>query len=148
MDKIEDYMSSNLLQLNRDKTQFLVITNNPETRKSLHLEANPENILSTRQLTYLEIEISDDCKWNYFLQGSKKMLCKWYFPEQIALWGRTMGWCPLLPKKKNTVTNIRSLQNMSGFKNYRQVVYQEITHSNELGVPWGPTTNIISPNIT
>ena len=74
MDHFEQYMSSNKLLLNRDKTQLVVITQNPDIRTKLFLTAAPKNVTPIRGFTYLGIEISDDLRWNYFLEDSQKNL--------------------------------------------------------------------------
>ena len=74
MDKFEQYMSSNKLLLNRDKTQLVIITQNPDLRNKLFLTAAPKNVTPIRGFIYLGIEISDNLKWNYFLEDSKQNL--------------------------------------------------------------------------
>ena len=74
MDTIQNYMSANKLMLNRDKSKLLIISNNNTTKEALFLTAQPENIIPSRNFTYLGVEISDDCRWNYNIEMSKKNL--------------------------------------------------------------------------
>ena len=74
MDLIENYMAANKLMLNRDKSKLLVITNNTTTRDNMYLTAQPDNIAPSRNFTYLGMEISDNCRWNYHIEISKKNL--------------------------------------------------------------------------
>ena len=74
MDKLETYMQANKLQLNRDKTQLLVISSRQHPKQSLNLKALPENVLPSRGFTYLGVDIDETLKWNYFLEDSKNNL--------------------------------------------------------------------------
>ena len=67
-------MSSNKLLLNRDKTILLVISDKPDLRNNIYLKAEPKNVYPSRGFTYLGIEVSDDLKWNYWLEDSPKNL--------------------------------------------------------------------------
>ena len=85
MDQIEDYMNSNKLLLNRDKTTLLVITDKPNIRETIYLKAEPKNVTPSRGFTYLGIEISDNLKWNYWLEDSPKNLINQLKKRIIAL---------------------------------------------------------------
>ena len=40
--KVKDYMDSNCLALNPDKTKLFIITQNPDVRNSVYLDVQPD----------------------------------------------------------------------------------------------------------
>ena len=73
---ITEYMNSNQLVINQDKSQLLIITENNTIRNqiSLKIDGFEKPIKPQRNMTYLGIEIQDSLKWNYFIQDSKNNL--------------------------------------------------------------------------
>ena len=61
-------MTANRLLLNRDKTQLLIISKDPEIKKSIYLTAQPKNVKPSSGFTYLGIDVSDTLKWNYYIE--------------------------------------------------------------------------------
>ena len=78
LDKITNYMNSNSLVLNKDKSQLLIISENPEIKKgiSIPIKGKEKPIKPTNSMKYLGINIQDDMKWNCFLQDGKDNLIK------------------------------------------------------------------------
>ena len=74
--KMKDYMDSNKLALNPEKTKLFVLTKNPEIREQVFLEVQPKRILHSPTIQYLGISISQDLKWNEFLINNKNSLSK------------------------------------------------------------------------
>ena len=74
--KMKDYMDSNKLALNPDKTQLFVLTQNPNIRNEIFLEVQPKRITHSPSIQYLGIAISHDLKWNEFLINNKNSLTK------------------------------------------------------------------------
>ena len=50
---MKDYMDSNKLALNPEKTQLFVLTQNPEIRKEVYLEVQPKRIIHSPTIQYL-----------------------------------------------------------------------------------------------
>ena len=73
---IKDYMDSNKLALNPEKTKLFVLSQNPEIRKEIYLDVQPKRIVHTPTFQYLGISISQDLKWNEFLLNNKNSLSK------------------------------------------------------------------------
>ena len=69
-------MTSNKLVLNKDKMVLLIISNDPDLKKELFLTAQPKNVTPSQGFTYLGIEVSENLKWNYFLEEVEKKLTK------------------------------------------------------------------------
>ena len=76
LDKIKNYMDSNKLALNPDKTKLFIVSKNPDVRKQLFLDVQPERIKHSPTFQYLGISISQDLKWNEFLLNNKNSLSK------------------------------------------------------------------------
>ena len=74
--KIKDYMDSNKLSLNPEKTKIFVLSQNPDIRKQIYLDVQPKRIVHTPKIQYLGISISQDLKWNDFLIDNKNSLSK------------------------------------------------------------------------
>ena len=85
MDTIEVYMKSNLLQLNRDKTQLIILSERAHPNENLFLRAHPKNVHPTKTFTYLGIEIEDTLKWNSFLDTSKNNIVNQLKKRLVAL---------------------------------------------------------------
>ena len=67
IDKIEIYMKSNRLALNRDKTQLMLI-GRPNTPKSdVCIAALPEDIKPKASLKFLGVTLAEDLHWKQFL---------------------------------------------------------------------------------
>ena len=62
LQKVKDYMDSNKLSINPDKTKLFVISQNPETRSSVFLDVQPTRIVHSPTILYLGIPISQDLK--------------------------------------------------------------------------------------
>ena len=74
---VNDYMNTNSLVLNRDKSRILVITNNNDIRDNIKVKVpDKDDITPVRNMIYLGIQVQDDLKWNYFLTDSKDNLVK------------------------------------------------------------------------
>ena len=69
---IGDYMNSNRLVLNQDKSKLIVITNNDDIRKNIQIpiQGLDKPLEPARTMTYLGIEVKDDLRWNYFIEDS------------------------------------------------------------------------------
>ena len=78
LEKIKDYMNSNKLVLNKEKSKLLVLTKNNEIRKNIQLkiEGIDEPIRPVKSILYLGIQIQDDLKWNQFLTDGPENLAK------------------------------------------------------------------------
>ena len=74
MDTIETYMKANLLQLNREKTQLIIISERKHPKENLFLRAHQKIVHPSNSFTYLGIEIEDNLKWNCFIEESKNNL--------------------------------------------------------------------------
>ena len=74
MDKLQSYMISNKLIMNRDKTQLMMLTQNNELKENIHLKDNDKIIKPVKTIKYLGIEITENLKWNLFISDSKKTL--------------------------------------------------------------------------
>ena len=67
-------MDSNLLVLNRYKTQLMIVSKDTELHNNLYLKDIDEDIKPVEAIKYLGIEIHNSLKWNYFLSDSKNSL--------------------------------------------------------------------------
>ena len=76
LNTVKDYMDSNKLSLNPEKTKLFVITQNPDIRSQISLDVQPKRIYHTPTIQYLGISISQDLKWNEFLVNNKNSLTK------------------------------------------------------------------------
>ena len=76
LNKIEEYMQSNLLSLNRDKTQIMVLNKDPILQTQINIPAEPKNIMNQNQMLFLGVTISDRLTWNTFLMDGKANLHK------------------------------------------------------------------------
>ena len=76
MSKIAIYMSSNLLSLNRDKTQLLVLSKSSQLKQTIMLPAIPKNIVHKPTLKILGIEITDELNWRHFVLDGKASIKK------------------------------------------------------------------------
>ena len=76
LNTVKNYMDSNRLSLNPEKTQLFVLSQNPEVRKSVFLEVHPKRIVHSPTIQYLGISISENLKWNEFLINNKNSLIK------------------------------------------------------------------------
>ena len=85
MDTIEMYMKSNLLQLNREKTQLLIISERKKPKETLYLQAQPKNVYTTKNFTFLGIEVEDNLQWNSYIENSKYNLISQLKKRLVAL---------------------------------------------------------------
>ena len=76
LNAIEDYMKSNLLSLNRDKTQIMVLNRDPVLQTQINIPASPKPIQNQSQILFLGVAISDRLTWNTFLIDGKANLHK------------------------------------------------------------------------
>ena len=78
LDKITDYMNSNTLVINEDKSKLLVITNKNEIRDNIQLkiEGKDKPITPQRSMVYLGTHIQDDLKWNQYVADGPENLAK------------------------------------------------------------------------
>ena len=71
---ITNYMASNKLSLNKDKTQLLVLSKSSQVKESVHLPSIPKNITHKPILKLLGIELTDDINWKYFVIDGKSSI--------------------------------------------------------------------------
>ena len=76
LDKIELYMQSNKLALNRSKTQILVINKDPPLKSNVSIPAVPKNITPSTSIKFLGVDISETLEWKCFLTEGKNNLYK------------------------------------------------------------------------
>ena len=76
LDDISDYMNSNRLVLNQDKSKMIVISQDDNVRQNIQIpiEGLDKPLVLSRTMTYLRIEIKDDLRWNYFIEDSQNNL--------------------------------------------------------------------------
>ena len=69
LDMITDYMNSNTLVINQDKSKLLVLTKQQEIREniSIQVQGKEEPITPQRSIVYLGIHIQDDLRWNQYI---------------------------------------------------------------------------------
>ena len=67
INKIEIYMNSNLLALNRDKTQLMIINKDPPLKSKVCIPAHPQPITPKETLTFLGVTLSETLDWKKFL---------------------------------------------------------------------------------
>ena len=69
-------MASNLLVLNKEKTQMMVITKNKSLKTRLRILATPKDITHSKYLKILGIDIAQDLNWKFFLLDGKSSIYK------------------------------------------------------------------------
>ena len=69
-------MANNKLQLNREKTQMMVITRKPATRKEIKIQAHPTNIKHSNNIKILGVDIEQSLSWKFFLMDGKRSVLK------------------------------------------------------------------------
>ena len=68
MNKVEDYMRSNRLSLNKDKTQFMLITKDDLLKKNLAIEMSGKVVKHQRELKILGNTLSENLTWDSHVQ--------------------------------------------------------------------------------
>ena len=78
LDKIKTYMDSTSLVLNKDKSNNLVISPDPNIRENISIDipGKEKPIIPERSLKFLGIEIQDNLKWNNYISEGKENLVK------------------------------------------------------------------------
>ena len=76
--KISNYMHSNKLVINNDKTKLLIITKKNEIRNQIELKVDgiEKPIKPLRNFLYLGVRIQDDLKWNQHLADGPENMTK------------------------------------------------------------------------
>ena len=74
--KVETYMSQNMLALNKEKTQLVVFTKNKDLKNQVQITAKPKNVIHSMSVKILGVEISDNINWRNFLLDSKRSISK------------------------------------------------------------------------
>ena len=83
--KIETYMSQNMLALNKEKTQLVVLTKNQNLKNTVQIAAEPKNVIHSKSVKILGVEISDTINWRHFLLDSKRSISKQLVTRTNAL---------------------------------------------------------------
>ena len=69
---VEEYMAANLLRLNPEKTNMMVLSKDIHTRNRIRIPAEPTDIIHSKHLKVLGIDIDQDLNWKYFLIDGEK----------------------------------------------------------------------------
>ena len=76
IEKMEDYMANNKLQLNTQKTQLMVLTKKPARRMEIKIAANPKDIIHSPKVKILGIAIDQLLNWKFFLLDGPLSIAK------------------------------------------------------------------------
>ena len=68
MNKVEEYMKSNRLSLNKDKTQFMLISKDERLKKEIAIEMSGKIVKHQRELKILGNTLSENLTWDSHVQ--------------------------------------------------------------------------------
>ena len=92
--KVNNWLVTNKLSLNFNKTKYMQFHKAPKHVPHLHLQINNNEISRVETFNFLGLQINDNLKWNTHIDHiSKKMSCiigilnqiKMIFPQEILL---------------------------------------------------------------